>query len=132
MNTKLTDPNKSAGMKPWGRCHQIDNFKNGSLFYIITAPAYPRWMEIKSIGFKRLEHTCQLTLRQQAIGWKSRKNFAASGLHPELLWRICLVFSKVDGDLSKSTFVQKFMNKHEKFAFYDDLKWSDWKVKTAV
>jgi len=96
----------------------IENFKNGFPFLNITAPATPG-NGIKVLDSSDVEHYVS-TYPKQAASVEVVKFVPASGAASRM-FKDLFGFLEGDGDLSKSTFVQKFMNNIEKFAFYDDL-----------
>lgn len=105
-------------MNPELAATQIDHFKNGFPFLHITAPATPG-DGIKVLNSNELEHYVS-TYPQQASLIEVVKFVPASGAASRM-FKDLFSFLEGDGDLSKSAFVQKFMNNIEKFAFYDDL-----------
>lgn len=118
MNTSLQDQVSKQGMNPEIAKSQIENFKNGFPFLTITAPATPG-DGIKVLDSSELEHYLT-TYPKQAASIEVVKFVPASGAASRM-FKDLFGFLEGDGDLSKSAFVQKFMNNIEKFAFYDDL-----------
>jgi len=118
MNTSLNEQISKQGMNPEVAATQIENFKNGFPFLNITAPATPG-NGIKVLDSSDVEHYVS-TYPKQAASVEVVKFVPASGAASRM-FKDLFGFLEGDGDLSKSTFVQKFMNNIEKFAFYDDL-----------
>jgi hypothetical protein len=118
MNTSLNEQISKQGMNPEIAFSQIENFKNGFPFLNITAPATPA-DGIKVLDSSDLDHYLT-AYPEQAAGIEVVKFVPASGAASRM-FKDLFAFLEGDGDLSQSTFVQKFMNNIEKFAFYDDL-----------
>ena len=118
MNTSLNEQISKQGMNPEVAATQIENFKNGFPFLNITAPATPG-DGIKVLDSSDVEHYVS-TYPKQAASVEVVKFVPASGAASRM-FKDLFGFMEGDGDLSKSTFVQKFMKNIEKFAFYDDL-----------
>jgi len=97
---------------------QIENFKKGFPFLPIR--------EAASIGngIKELSEEekskYQQSYTEKATTKRIIKFIPASGAASRM-FKDLFSFLEGDGDLSKSTFVQKFIENIEKFAFYDDL-----------
>lgn len=118
MDPVLIDKIKSQGMNPETVAQQIENFKNGFPFLNITAPATPG-DGIKVLSESELAHFTQ-TYPQKAAQIDVVKFVPASGAASRM-FKDLFSFLDGDGDISKSAFVQKFINNIEKFAFYEDL-----------
>ncbi|NVJ85662.1 MAG: DUF4301 family protein [Algoriphagus sp.] len=118
MNTELLKKIKNQGMNPETVEQQIENFKNGFPFLEITAPATPG-NGIRIMDEKDLAHF-QSTYPSRASQIEVVKFVPASGAASRM-FKDLFAFLDGDGDLSKSKFVQKFMDQIEKFAFFDDL-----------
>ncbi|MEB2779101.1 DUF4301 family protein [Algoriphagus sp. C2-6-M1] len=118
MDTSLKDQILSQGMDPDTVSQQIDHFTNGFPFLTITAPATPG-DGIKVLSDKELRHFL-LTYPEKAANLEVLKFVPASGAASRM-FKDLFAFLEGDGDISKSAFVQKFMNNIEKFAFYEDL-----------
>lgn len=118
MNTSLEEQIIKQGMNPEIAAEQINNFKNGFPFLNITGPATPG-NGIKVLESSDLDKYIS-TYPKQAAGIEVVKFVPASGAASRM-FKDLFSFLEGDGDLSKSSFVQKFMNNIEKFAFYDDL-----------
>lgn len=97
---------------------QITHFKNGFPFLNIVAPATPG-NGIKVLSENELSHF-KNTYPEKAAQIDVVKFVPASGAASRM-FKDLFAFLEGDGDISKSPFVQKFMNNIEKFAFYDDL-----------
>jgi hypothetical protein len=118
MNTSLEEQIIKQGMNPEIAAEQINNFKNRFPFLNITGPATPG-NGIKVLESSELDKYIS-TYPKQAAGIEVVKFVPASGAASRM-FKDLFSFLEGDGDLSKSAFVQKFMNNIEKFAFYDDL-----------
>jgi hypothetical protein len=118
MDSGLKSKILAQGMSPETVAEQIDNFKNGFPFLTITAPAIPG-DGIKVLHDKDLRHHL-LTYPEKAAQIEVVKFVPASGAASRM-FKDLFSFVEGNGDISKSAFVQKFMNNIEKFAFYDDL-----------
>ncbi|MEB2783933.1 DUF4301 family protein [Algoriphagus persicinus] len=118
MDTSLKDQILSQGMNPDTVSQQIDHFTNGFPFLTITGPATPG-DGIKVLNDKELRHFL-LTYPEKAANLEVLKFVPASGAASRM-FKDLFAFLEGDGDISKSAFVQKFMNNIEKFAFYEDL-----------
>lgn len=105
-------------MSPETVAQQIENFKNGFPFLKITAPATPG-DGIKVLSESELAHFTQ-TYPQKAAQIDVVKFVPASGAASRM-FKDLFSFIDGDGDISKSSFVQKFISNLEKFAFFDDL-----------
>lgn len=108
----------SQGMHPETVAQQIQHFENGFPFLNITAPATPG-DGIKVLTDKELRHFL-MTYPDKASQVEVLKFVPASGAASRM-FKDLFAFLEGDGDISKSAFVQKFMNNIEKFAFYEDL-----------
>lgn len=118
MDAGLESKILSQGMNPEVVEQQIGHFKNGFPFLQIVAPATPG-NGIKVLSEKELAHF-KKTYPEKASQIEVLKFVPASGAASRM-FKDLFSFLDGDGDLSKSGFVQKFMNNIEKFAFYDDL-----------
>lgn len=118
MDSGLKSKILAQGMSPETVAEQIDNFKNGFPFLSITAPATPE-DGIKVLEDKELRHFLR-TYPEKAAQIEVVKFVPASGAASRM-FKDLFSFVEGEGDISKSAFVQKFMNNIEKFAFYDDL-----------
>ncbi|PZX55474.1 uncharacterized protein DUF4301 [Algoriphagus ratkowskyi] len=118
MNTALNDQILEQGMHPETVAQQIQHFENGFPFLNITAPATPG-DGIKVLSQEELNHFLS-TYPEKASKVEVLKFVPASGAASRM-FKDLFAFLEGDGDISKSTFVQKFMNNIEKFAFYEDL-----------
>ncbi|MEN2284100.1 DUF4301 family protein [Algoriphagus sp. SE2] len=118
MDAGLKSKILSQGMNPEVVEQQIGHFKNGFPFLKIVAPATPG-NGIKVLSEKELDHF-KKTYPEKAAQIEVVKFVPASGAASRM-FKDLFAFLEGDGDLSKSPFVQKFMNNIEKFAFYDDL-----------
>ena len=118
MDTGLESKILSQGMNPDLVNQQIGHFKNGFPFLKIVAPATPG-NGINVLSEKELNHF-KNTYPEKAAQIEVVKFVPASGAASRM-FKDLFAFLEGDGDLSKSPFVQKFMNNIEKFAFYDDL-----------
>jgi hypothetical protein len=118
MDSGLKSKILAQGMSPETVAEQIDNFKNGFPFLAITGPATPG-DGIKILTDKELRHFLQ-TYPAKAAQISVVKFVPASGAASRM-FKDLFSFLEGDGDIGKSSFVQKFMNNIEKFAFYDDL-----------
>ncbi|MEP0710679.1 DUF4301 family protein [Algoriphagus sp.] len=118
MNTTLKNQIETQGMNPETVEQQIQHFQNGFPFLNITAPATPG-DGIKVMSEKELSHY-MATYPDQASKVEVLKFVPASGAASRM-FKDLFAFLEGDGDISKSAFVQKFMNNIEKFAFYEDL-----------
>jgi len=118
MDALLKEKIIGQGMSPGPVEEQINNFKNGFPFLTITAPATPV-DGIKVMTEEELNHFVE-TYPMNAASIDVVKFVPASGAASRM-FKDLFAFLDGDGDLSKSAFVQKFIDKLEKFAFYDDL-----------
>jgi len=118
MNTELIELVKKQGMDPETVSQQIENFKTGFPFLEITGPATPN-NGIRIMSDEDLDHF-QETYPKKAAEIEVVKFVPASGAASRM-FKDLFAFLDGDGDISKSGFVQKFMDKIEKFAFYQDL-----------
>jgi hypothetical protein len=118
MDTHLKDLILAQGMNPETVAQQIQHFENGFPFLNITAPAIPG-DGIKVLSEKELNHFLT-TYPEKASQVEVLKFVPASGAASRM-FKDLFAFLEGDGDISKSAFVQKFMNNIEKFAFYEDL-----------
>lgn len=118
MNAELIEKIKKQGMNPELVLQQIENFKNGFPFLEITGPATPEH-GIRIMEETDLDHFHQ-TYPEKASKIEVVKFVPASGAASRM-FKDLFAFLDGDGDLSKSKFVQKFMDQIEKFAFFDDL-----------
>lgn len=118
MDTGLESKILSQGMNPEVVNQQIGHFKNGFPFLQITAPATPG-NGIKVLSDKELAYFTK-TYPEKASQIQVVKFVPASGAASRM-FKDLFAFLDGDGDITKSPFVQKFMDNIEKFAFYDDL-----------
>lgn len=118
MNTGLKDKVLAQGMNPDIVVQQIENFKNGFPFLKITAPATPV-DGIKVLSESELDHFSQ-TYPEKASKIDVVKFVPASGAASRM-FKDLFSFLESDADLSKSSFVQKFISNLSKFAFFTDL-----------
>lgn len=118
MDPALKAQIETQGMNPSLVEEQIDNFKNGFPFLKITGPATPE-DGIKVLNDFDLERLTE-EYPANAAGIEVVKFVPASGAASRM-FKDLFSFLDGEGDLSQSAFVQKFMDKIEKFAFYDDL-----------
>lgn len=118
MDAGLESKILSQGMNPEVVQQQISHFENGFPFLQIVAPATPE-NGIKVLSEKELSHF-KNTYPEKASQIEVVKFVPASGAASRM-FKDLFAFLEGDGDISKSAFVQKFMNNIEKFAFYDDL-----------
>ncbi|MDR7130764.1 hypothetical protein J2X69_003121 [Algoriphagus sp. 4150] len=118
MENHLTDQILEQGMNPETVAQQIKHFENGFPFLNITAPATPG-NGIKVLSDKELKHFL-MTYPEKASQVEVLKFVPASGAASRM-FKDLFSFLEGDGDISKSAFVQKFMDNIEKFAFYEDL-----------
>ncbi|MFC3881328.1 DUF4301 family protein [Algoriphagus namhaensis] len=118
MDSALKAQIEKQGMNPELVAQQINNFKNGFPFLTLTAPATPSdgIMVLSDFELERLMEEYPAN----AAGIEVVKFVPASGAASRM-FKDLFSFLDGDGDISKSSFVQKFMNNIEKFAFYDDL-----------
>ncbi|SFU13017.1 protein of unknown function [Algoriphagus locisalis] len=118
MDAALKTKILSQGMNPDTVAQQIQHFENGFPFLNITAPATPG-NGIKVLSDKELRHFLT-TYPEKASKVEVLKFVPASGAASRM-FKDLFAFLEGDGDISKSPFVQKFMNNIEKFSFYEDL-----------
>lgn len=118
MDAGLKSQILSQGMDPEVVNQQIGHFQNGFPFLKIVAPATPG-NGIKVLSEKEINHF-KNTYPEKASQIEVVKFVPASGAASRM-FKDLFAFLEGDGDLSKSAFVQKFMDNIEKFAFYDDL-----------
>ncbi|WP_111669482.1 DUF4301 family protein [Algoriphagus litoralis] len=118
MDTTLKSKIEAQGMNPETVAQQIDNFKNGFPFLKITGPATPQ-DGIRVLSETELAHFTQ-TYPEKAAKIDVVKFVPASGAASRM-FKDLFSFLEGDGDLSKSSFVQKFIANISKFAFYADL-----------
>lgn len=118
MDTGLESKILTQGMNPELVKQQINHFENGFPFLKIVAAATPK-NGIKVLRDKELAHF-QKSYPEKTSQIEVVKFVPASGAASRM-FKDLFAFLEGNGDLSKSTFVQKFMDKIEKFAFYDDL-----------
>jgi hypothetical protein len=108
----------AAGMSPEVVNQQLTNFQEGFPFLTITAPATPG-NGIKVMSESEINHFLE-TYPEKTAGLDVVKFVPASGAASRM-FKDLFSFLEGNGDISKSAFVQKFMSRIEKFAFYDDL-----------
>ncbi|REG92827.1 DUF4301 family protein [Algoriphagus antarcticus] len=118
MDTRLKDQILEQGMHPETVAQQIQHFENGFPFLNITAPATPG-DGIRVLSEKELRDFL-MTYPEKASQIEVLKFVPASGAASRM-FKDLFAFLEGDGDISKSAFVQKFMDNIEKFAFYEDL-----------
>lgn len=118
MDTNLKSKIEAQGMNPETVKQQIENFKNGFPFLKITGPATPQ-DGIRVLSESELAHFTQ-TYPEKAAKIEVVKFVPASGAASRM-FKDLFSFLEGDGDLSKSSFVQKFIANISKFAFYSDL-----------
>lgn len=118
MEASLKDQILSQEMDPGTVLQQINHFKNGFPFLKIIAPATPE-NGIRVLSDKDLSHYLT-TYPQRASQIEVVKFVPASGAASRM-FKDLFAFLEGDGDISKSPFVQKFMDNIEKFAFSEDL-----------
>lgn len=121
MHNQLEAQILKQGMDPTTAAQQLEDFKNGFPFLPITAPA--------SIGqgIRRLsEEELQAFTSNYPEKAKNRKvvKFVPASGAASRMFKDLFSFLEGDGDISKSAFVQKFIEHLEKFAFYRDLNHS--------
>ena len=121
MDLGLKEKISAQGMNPDTVAQQIENFKNGFPFLKITAPATPG-DGIKVLSESELAHFIQ-TYPQKAAEIEVVKFVPASGAASRM-FKDLFSFLDGDGDIGKSSFVQKFIGNLKKFAFYEDLNHS--------
>ncbi len=129
MDSSLKQQILDQGMDPGTVEQQIQNFKNGFPFLHITGPATPS-DGIKVMSDRELRnhiHTYPLKAAEIDVVKFVPASGAASRMFKDLF-----SFLDGDGDISKSPFVQKFMDKIEKFAFYEDLNEALKKQESSV
>lgn len=118
MDNQLKEQIIAQGMNAETVASQIENFKNGFPFLNIAGPATPG-DGINVLTEKELKHFMD-TYPAKASKIDVVKFVPASGAASRM-FKDLFGFLEGDGDISKSSFVQKFMDNIEKFAFYDDL-----------
>ena len=118
MDNQLKEQIIAQSMDPETVAGQINNFKNGFPFLKITGPATPN-NGIKVLSEDELSYFKE-TYPSLASKIDVVKFVPASGAASRM-FKDLFAFLEGDGDLSKSSFVQKFMDQIEKFAFYEDL-----------
>lgn len=118
MDSLLKNKITAQGMDPETVSQQIESFKSGFPFLTITAPATPD-NGIKVLSEEELDHFVE-TYPLNAAGIEVVKFVPASGAASRM-FKDLFAFLEGDGDLSSSPFAQKFMDKIEQFAFYEDL-----------
>ncbi|KEO72929.1 DUF4301 family protein [Anditalea andensis] len=106
------------GMSPENAKEQIDNFVNGFPFLPIQEAA-SIGNGIKEFSEEELnEYTRQYS--EKASSKKIIKFIPASGAASRM-FKDLFAFLEGDGDITKSPFVQRFIDNIDKFAFYSDL-----------
>lgn len=118
MGAKLEKQILDQGMSIENVKEQLTNFKEGFPFLPIVGAATIGG-GIKALTETQLKHyldTYPKTAAQKAVVKFVPASGAASRMFKDLF-----SFLEGDGDISKSSFVQKFFQQIEKFAFYDDL-----------
>jgi hypothetical protein len=118
MDAGLAAKIQQQGMDPDTVSQQIDNFKNGFPFLKIVAPAIPG-AGIRVLSENELRGFTD-TYPSKAAEIDVVKFVPASGAASRM-FKDLFSFLEGDGDLSKSTFVQKFISNITHFAFHDDL-----------
>jgi len=118
MDHTLQQKISGQGMSPEKAKEQIDNFINGFPFLPIQEAA-GIGNGIKDFSDEDLKKYRQL-YSEKAPNKKIIKFIPASGAASRM-FKDLFSFLEGDGDIAKSPFVQKFIDKIEKFAFYDDL-----------
>jgi hypothetical protein len=118
MNSSLASKITAQGMSPTIVSEQLENFQNGFPFLSITAPATPE-NGIKVLSEEEIAHFLD-TYPAKAGQIEVVKFVPASGAASRM-FKDLFSFIEGDGEISKSPFVQKFMDHIRKFAFFDDL-----------
>ncbi|MFC3414818.1 DUF4301 family protein [Algoriphagus hitonicola] len=118
MNKSLESQIAAQGMNPETVAKQIENFKSGFPFLKITGPATPT-DGIKVLSEEEIQHHLE-TYPQKAAKIEVVKFVPASGAASRM-FKDLFAFLEGNGDLSSSSFVQKFIDQIEKFAFYPEL-----------
>lgn len=118
MDHTLQQKISEQGMSPEKAKEQIDNFINGFPFLPIQEAA-SIGNGIKDFSGGELNKYKQL-YTEKADSQKIIKFIPASGAASRM-FKDLFSFLEGDGDISKSAFVQKFVENIDKFAFYDDL-----------
>ncbi|HSJ67783.1 MAG TPA: DUF4301 family protein [Anditalea sp.] len=114
LQQKISD----QGMSPDKAKEQIDNFINGFPFLPIEEAA-SIGNGIKDFSDEELQKYIQ-HYSEKAPNQKIIKFIPASGAASRM-FKDLFSFLEGDGDISKNSFVQKFIDNIEKFAFYKDL-----------
>ncbi|PRY90352.1 DUF4301 family protein [Mongoliibacter ruber] len=121
MNTALIQRIKDQGMDPDKVNEQLNHFREGFPFLpIIKAATIGNG--IKSIDENELQSFLD-SYPKKASEKKVVKFVPASGAASRM-FKDLFSFLEGDGDISKSPFIQKFIDQIEKFAFYADLNTS--------
>jgi len=118
MDSVLKERIVAQGMNPETVETQIENFKNGFPFLKIMGPAVPSdgIQVLSEEKLSKLQENFPKSAQEKEVVKFVPASGAASRMFKDLF-----AFMDGDGDLSKSAFVQKFMDNIEKFAFYKEL-----------
>ncbi|MDN3203741.1 DUF4301 family protein [Algoriphagus sediminis] len=118
MDSVLKERIVAQGMNPETVETQIENFKNGFPFLKIMGPAVPGdgIQVLSEEKLSKLQEEFPISAQEKEVVKFVPASGAASRMFKDLF-----AFMDGDGNLSKSTFVQKFMDNIEKFAFYKKL-----------
>jgi len=118
MDHTLQQKISAQGMSPEKAKEQIENFINGFPFLAIQEAA-SIGNGIKDLSYEELDKYKQ-QYSEKASSKTIIKFIPASGAASRM-FKDLFSFLEGDGDISKSSFVQKFIENIEKFAFYADL-----------
>lgn len=129
MHKQLEAQILKQGMDPSTVVQQLEDFKNGFPFLPITAPA-SIGHGIKRMSEEELE-TFTSTYPEKAKSRKVVKFVPASGAASRM-FKDLYSFLEGDGDITKTAFVQKFIQHLNKFAFYRDLDQSLQKSGSSI
>ncbi len=118
MDSALKERIEAQGMNPETVAGQIENFKSGFPFLKITAPATPgngiQVLDSEKLS-KLQDEFPEISAEKEVVKFVPASG-AASRMFKDLF-----AFVDGDGDISKSSFVQKFIDKVGNFAFYEEL-----------
>lgn len=129
MNAQLEKQIVEQGMSLEKVQEQLKNFKEGFPFLPIVQAA-TIGNGIKVLSDQEIKYF-QDTYPSKAAQKKVIKFVPASGAASRM-FKDLFAFLEGDGDISKSPFVQKFIQNLNKFAFYDDLDHSLQKIGSSI
>lgn len=129
MDAQLEKQITSQGMSLEKVKEQLNNFKDGFPFLPIVGAA-TIGNGIKALTDEELKH--YLDTYPEVASQKEVVKFVPASGAASRMFKDLFAFLEGDGDISKSSFVQKFFGQIEKFAFYNDLNKSLEKAGSSI